>query len=81
MGSAARHVLHEALLWGAVALGGFALIYFFDDLRVALDPNALIAQREAEAPAEPRGMRQSFGGEVRLGIALPTSGPAVTRTM
>ena len=29
MSSAAKHVLHEALLWGAVAVTGFALFYFF----------------------------------------------------
>ena len=38
MGSAAKHVLHEALLWGAIALSGFALFYFFDDLKAALGP-------------------------------------------
>jgi hypothetical protein len=27
----ARHALHEALLWEAVALGGFIIFYFFDD--------------------------------------------------
>ena len=35
MGPAAKNLLQEGLLWGAVALGGFALFYFFDDLRAA----------------------------------------------
>jgi hypothetical protein len=38
MSSATKHVLREALLWGAVAAGGLALFYFFDDIRSALDP-------------------------------------------
>ena len=66
MGSAAKHALHEALLWGAVALLGFALIYFFDDIRATLGPRgnnglASIAQTETEKPAH-----AGFGGEVRL---------------
>jgi aspartyl protease family protein len=66
MSSVTKHVLHEALIWGAAALGALALVYFFDDLRTALDPNASVARQETEAPAEARGVRQSFGGEVRL---------------
>jgi aspartyl protease family protein len=66
MNSGARHVLHEALTWGTVALGALALFYFFDDLKAVLDPNASIARQEMEAPAEVRGVRESFGGEVRL---------------
>ena len=31
MSSAAKHVLHEALVWSAVALLGFGVFYFFDD--------------------------------------------------
>jgi aspartyl protease family protein len=62
----ARHALNEALLWGAVALGGFALIYFFDDIRTALGPKGLsrsIAEMTAAQPQEPKA---AFGGEVRL---------------
>ena len=61
----ARHALHEALLWGAVALGGFVLFYFFDDIRTAFGPGALprIAEMTAVAPAQPKS---GFGGEVRL---------------
>jgi hypothetical protein len=36
--SAARHVLHEALLWSAMALLGFGAFYFFDDLKSAFGP-------------------------------------------
>ena len=62
MSSATKHVLHEALLWAAVALGGFALIYFFDDLKGALAPDESI-------PALTHGesdCRHGFAGEVRL---------------
>ena len=38
MSSAAKHVLHEALLWGAVAASGFAVFYFFDDIKLRSDP-------------------------------------------
>ena len=64
MGSAARHVLHEALLWGAIALGGFALFYFFDDLKAALAPGgapAIVGRSETKPPAN-----SGFAGEVRL---------------
>lgn len=66
MSPATKHVLHEALIWGAAALGALALVYFLDDLRTAFDPNASVARQDTEAPAEIRGVRQSFGGEVRL---------------
>ena len=52
MSSTARHVLHEALLWAAVALGGLALFYFFDDLRGAFGPGGsapAIAGRTAQS--------------------------------
>jgi aspartyl protease family protein len=63
MGSAARHVLHEALLWGAAVLGGIALIYFFDDLKSALGPKegAPAIAEQGNSKAEGR-----FAGEVRL---------------
>ena len=62
MSSATKHVLHEALLWAAVAVGGVALIYFFDDLKGAVAPAESIpsvSRSESE-----RG--QSVAGEVRL---------------
>ncbi len=70
MSSAGKHVLHEALLWVAIALSGFALFYFFDDLRAALGPGARklpsVAELRAERPAEGRAAPSGFGGEVRL---------------
>jgi hypothetical protein len=64
MSPAARHVLQEALLWGAAALGGFVLIYFFDDLKAAFGPGGsapLVAERIETKPAS-----SGFAGEVRL---------------
>ena len=70
MGSAAKHVLHEALLWGAIALSGFALFYFFDDLKAALGPSVQgspsVAGLTAGRLAEDGTTRSGFGGEVRL---------------
>jgi aspartyl protease family protein len=65
MSSASKHVLHEAVLWGAVALSGFALFYFFDDIKGALGPGADTASPVAarqESVAKPA----SFAREVRL---------------
>jgi hypothetical protein len=64
MSPAARHVLQEALLWGAAALGGFVLIYFFDDLKAAFGPGgsaSVVAERIETKPAS-----SGFAGEVRL---------------
>lgn len=66
MGSAAKHVLHEALLWGAMALAGFALFYFFDDLKAAFAPSNSQAPAVAEQSAPEPATAGSFGGEVRL---------------
>jgi len=65
MSSAAKHVLHEAFVWGAVALGGFALFYFFDDLKQAFGPSAGSAPSIAER-AEGNGGSAGFAREVRL---------------
>jgi aspartyl protease family protein len=65
MSSATKHVLHEALLWGAVALTGFALFYFFDDLRAAFGPatgTASLVTARQESATKPPG----FAREVRL---------------
>jgi aspartyl protease family protein len=65
MSSAARQLLREALLWAAAGLGGFALFYFFDDLKAALGPGLrtpAVAERAAPKPAPGGG----WGGEVRL---------------
>ena len=64
MSSAAKHVLHEALLWGAVALSGFGLFYFFDDLRAAFGPGADTARRRRAA--RERDQAAGFAREVRL---------------
>jgi aspartyl protease family protein len=65
MSSASKHVLHEAALWGAAALAGFGLFYFFDDIRAALAPAAdtaaAIVSRQESATEPP-----SFAREVRL---------------
>ena len=65
MSSASKHVLHEAALWGAVALTGFSLFYFFDDIRAALGPAAdtaaaIVARQESATKP------LSFAREVRL---------------
>ena len=66
MSPSARHALNEALLWGAVALGGFALIYFFDDIRTALGPKGLSQSIAEMTAAQPQKPKAAFGGEVRL---------------
>ena len=65
MSSATKHVLHEALLWGAVALTGFALFYFFDDLRAAFGPGTGTAPIVA-ARQEGGTKSLGFAREVRL---------------
>jgi aspartyl protease family protein len=65
MSSAAKHVLHEALLWGAVALLGFGVLYFFDDLKRALGSGA-DAARPVVARHESGATPSSFAREVRL---------------
>jgi aspartyl protease family protein len=63
MSSATKHVLHEALLWGAVALGGFAIIYFFDDLKGAFAPDGDVPSLTAQTESD---RQNSFAAEVRL---------------
>lgn len=64
MSSAAKHVLHEALLWSAVALLGFGAFYFFDDLKSAFGPGA--DTRPIAARHESRTKSPGFAREVRL---------------
>jgi aspartyl protease family protein len=64
MSSAAKHVLHEALLWSAVALLGFGLFYFFDDLKSAFGPGAEI--RPVAARHDSGAKSPGFAREVRL---------------
>jgi aspartyl protease family protein len=65
MSSASKHLLHEAALWGAVALTGFGLFYFFDDIRAALGPGVETAPSPV-ARHESAPQSQSFAREVRL---------------
>ena len=65
MSSAAKHVLHEAFVWGAVVLAGFALFYFFDDLKQAFGPDATSTPSITER-AESNGGSPGFAREVRL---------------
>ena len=65
MSSAGKHVLQEALLWAAVALAGFALFYFFDDLKAAFGPGAEAA-RPIAAHEESATKSPGFAREVRL---------------
>lgn len=66
MGSAAKNLLREALLWGAVALGGLALFYFFNDLRAALGPGGADGTVSAGRDELVQAARSGFAGEVRL---------------
>lgn len=66
MGSAGKHLLHEALIWGVAALGGLTLIYFFDDLRGALSPAADGGRAIAERSGPEKRVASGFAGEVRL---------------
>lgn len=64
--SAAKHVLHEALIWGAVALLGFALFYYFDEIRSALGPSAGSAPSSTARPERNGAGSAGFAREVRL---------------
>jgi aspartyl protease family protein len=66
MSPAAKHVLQEALLWGAVALGGFSFFYFFDDLKTAFGPTGGGAPAIAERSEPDRAAASGFAREVRL---------------
>jgi aspartyl protease family protein len=65
MSSAAKNLLHEALVWAAVILGGFAAFYFFDDLKTLFNSEAGTALWRAER-RESTAKPQGFAGEVRL---------------
>jgi aspartyl protease family protein len=58
-------VLREAFVWTAVALAGFALFYFFDNIRSAFGPGTETA-RPIAARQESGTKFPGFGGEVRL---------------
>ena len=68
MGSAAKHALHEALLWSSVALAGFGLFYFYDDLIAALrlQPEIAAVMPASEKNPETTIARAGYGDEVRV---------------
>jgi aspartyl protease family protein len=62
--TATKHMLHEAMLWGAAALAVLAAIYFFDDIRTAFAPQAERLPSVAEITGQKRA--PGFSGEARL---------------
>jgi len=68
MGSAAKHALREALLWLGIALAGFGLLYFYDDLIGALrvKPEMAAVTSSPEQDREAAIARSGFGGQVRV---------------
>ena len=68
MGSAAKHALREALLWSSVALAGFGLFYFYDDLIAGLRLQQEIAAvtPTPEQDRETKIARAGYGDEVRV---------------
>jgi aspartyl protease family protein len=65
MSSAGKHVVREALLWAAMAVAGFSLFYFFDDLSAALKPGNILSPSLA-ARQESVTTSSGFAREVRL---------------
>jgi aspartyl protease family protein len=68
MGSAAKHALHEALLWSSIALVGFGLFYFYDDLVAALrlQPEIAAVTPTPEQDGETKIARAGYSDEVRI---------------
>jgi aspartyl protease family protein len=67
--SATKHLLLEAMQWGALALGIAAFVYFFHDLRALVRPdNALptLAESMRDRPAETEEERSGFDRTVKL---------------
>jgi aspartyl protease family protein len=66
--SATKHMLLEAMQWGALVLGIVAVIYFFDDIRAVFRPNGLptLAQALRDRPAASERKESGFDREVRL---------------
>jgi len=63
MSVAGKHVLREALLWAAMALGALALFYYFDDLMLAFETGAITAPSVA---TRNENAVSGFAREVRL---------------
>jgi aspartyl protease family protein len=68
VGSAAKHALREALLWSSIALAGFGLFYFYDDLIAGLRLQQEIAAvtPTPEQDRETKIARAGYGDEVRV---------------
>ena len=68
MGSAAKHALREALLWSSIALAGFGLFYFYDDLIAGLRLQQEIAAvtPTPEQDRETKIALAGYGDEVRV---------------
>ena len=68
MGSAAKHALHEALLWSSIALAGFGLFYFYDDLIAGLrtQPEIAAMMPAPQKDPETKIARAGYGDEVRV---------------
>jgi len=66
--SATKHMLLEAMQWGALVLGIVAVIYFFDDIRAVFRPNGLptLSQALRDRPAASERKESGFNREVRL---------------
>jgi aspartyl protease family protein len=61
-------MLIEAMQWGALALGIFAFIYFFNDLRAVFSPDGLptLAEAMRDRPVDDENKGTGFDREVRL---------------
>ncbi len=69
MRSATKHLMLEAVQWGAPASGIAAFVYFFDDLRTLVRPdNALptLAESIRERPVESKEEQSGFDRTVKL---------------
>ena len=65
MRSATKHMLWEAIQWGALALGIVAVIYFFDDLRTVFRPNnalPTLAEAMRDRRPNPRKTDRALSG-------------------
>ncbi len=68
MRSSTKHMLLEAMQWGALALGIVAFVYFFDDLRAVVRPAGLpsLAEATRDQPADSEERKGGFDRKVRL---------------
>ncbi|MGH6736581.1 MAG: retropepsin-like aspartic protease family protein [Methyloceanibacter sp.] len=66
MRSATKHMLVETMQWGALALGIFGFVYFFDDIRAVFGPQGHDLPSIAELAGGKQESAAVFSGEVRL---------------